>query len=111
MVNHVQRERTLKMSSRCFCCRYQIEGCEVVWAIKDGCITSTFVDAAAADFLLSRLNRDKEVSRGPLKREKYTHDIPQVFTHKGIIRFIFQLYIFGIVFTCYVILNPICDVS
>ncbi|XP_048240124.1 pyridine nucleotide-disulfide oxidoreductase domain-containing protein 1-like isoform X2 [Haliotis rufescens] len=50
---------------------YEIEGCEVVWAIKDKSIASTFIDAGAAEFFLPQLNQDKPDSSGPVKRLKY----------------------------------------
>ncbi len=50
---------------------YEIEGCEVVWAIKDASITNTFVDAGAAEFFLPQLVKDKVPAQGPLKRHKY----------------------------------------
>ncbi|XP_072035637.1 pyridine nucleotide-disulfide oxidoreductase domain-containing protein 1-like isoform X2 [Amphiura filiformis] len=50
---------------------YEIEGCEVVWVIKDTSISSTFVDAGAAEFFLPHLVKDKEPAQGPLKRHKY----------------------------------------
>ena len=51
---------------------YEIEGCEVVWVIKDTSISSTFVDAGAAEFFLPHLAKDKKQHEGPLKRHKYT---------------------------------------
>ncbi|XP_022107218.1 pyridine nucleotide-disulfide oxidoreductase domain-containing protein 1-like [Acanthaster planci] len=51
---------------------YEIEGCQVVWAIKDDAISSTFVDAGAAEFFLPQLSAEKETAKGPLKRHKYT---------------------------------------
>ncbi|PIK33860.1 putative pyridine nucleotide-disulfide oxidoreductase domain-containing protein 1 isoform X2 [Apostichopus japonicus] len=51
---------------------YEIEDCEVVWAIKDKSISSTFVDAGTAQFFLPHLSGDKNVQDGPMKRVKYT---------------------------------------
>ena len=51
--------------------RYEIEGCEVVWAIKDETITATFIDAGAAQFFLPHLCDDKDQPR-PKKRTKYS---------------------------------------
>lgn len=51
---------------------YEIEDCEVVWAIKDRSISSTFVDAGTAQFFLPHLSGDKKVQEGPMKRVKYT---------------------------------------
>uniref|UniRef100_A0A2K5XKH5 Pyridine nucleotide-disulfide oxidoreductase domain-containing protein 1 n=1 Tax=Mandrillus leucophaeus TaxID=9568 RepID=A0A2K5XKH5_MANLE len=39
--------------------RYEIEGCEVIWAIKDKAIGNTFFDAGAAEFLTSKLIAEK----------------------------------------------------
>ncbi|CAD5117421.1 DgyrCDS6190 [Dimorphilus gyrociliatus] len=46
---------------------YELKGCDVIWAIKDSSITSTFVDAGAAQFFLptllnenQRQNKDEE---------------------------------------------------
>lgn len=38
---------------------YEVEGCEVIWAIKDKTIGNTFFDAGAAEFLTSRLSAKK----------------------------------------------------
>ncbi|ESO93306.1 hypothetical protein LOTGIDRAFT_178551 [Lottia gigantea] len=51
---------------------YEIEGCEVIWAIKDKSIANTFVDAGAAQFFLPSINKDKTKTHEPLKRHKYT---------------------------------------
>ncbi|PIK50846.1 putative pyridine nucleotide-disulfide oxidoreductase domain-containing protein 1 isoform X2 [Apostichopus japonicus] len=51
---------------------YEIEDCEVVWAIKDKSISSAFVDAGTAQFFLPHLSGDKKVQEGPMKRVKYT---------------------------------------
>lgn len=54
---------------------YEIEGCEVVWAIKDKSISSTFVDPGAGEFFMAELNKKKETQEGkPSKRLKYTVD-------------------------------------
>lgn len=54
---------------------YEIEGCEVVWAIKDKSISSTFVDPGAGEFFMAELNKKKETQEGKLsKRLKYTVD-------------------------------------
>jgi len=52
--------------------RYRITDCEVVWAIKDASIVSTFVDAGAAKFFLPSLNTEAAPVEGPLKRPRYT---------------------------------------
>ena len=51
---------------------YQIEGCEVIWAIKDASISCVFIDPVASDFLLPDLNKPKKTEKGPLKRMAYT---------------------------------------
>lgn len=54
---------------------YEIEGCEVIWAIKDKSISSTFVDPGAGEFFMAKLNKKKETQEGkPSKRLKYTVD-------------------------------------
>ncbi|XP_035698510.1 pyridine nucleotide-disulfide oxidoreductase domain-containing protein 1-like isoform X1 [Branchiostoma floridae] len=51
---------------------YEIEGCEVVWAIKDDSIGNTFFDRGAAEFFLPHLTAGKCEEKKPLKRLKYT---------------------------------------
>jgi len=51
-----------------------VEDCEVVWAIKDKSITSTFIDPGAAQFCLSQLNKGKQKVDEPMKRLKYTEE-------------------------------------
>jgi len=52
---------------------YELEGCEVIWAIKDKSISHTFVDAGAGEFFMEYLNKDKDrTPAGPVKRLKYT---------------------------------------
>lgn len=50
---------------------YKIKCCDVVWAIKDASIVSTFVDAGAAKFFLPNVSKEKTEPEGPLKRRKY----------------------------------------
>ncbi|VCX36521.1 unnamed protein product, partial [Gulo gulo] len=52
--------------------RYEIEGCEVIWAIKDKAIGNTFFDAGAAEFLTSKLTAEKPEARIAHKRTRYT---------------------------------------
>ena len=54
--------------------RHEIKGCEVIWTIKDSYITSTFVDAGAAQFFLPHLNSEKNTENIPSKRLKYVLD-------------------------------------
>ncbi|XP_043569374.1 pyridine nucleotide-disulfide oxidoreductase domain-containing protein 1 isoform X1 [Chiloscyllium plagiosum] len=51
---------------------YEVEGCEVIWAIKDKAIGNTFFDAGAAEFLIPQLKADKPEALLPCKRTKYT---------------------------------------
>ncbi|XP_069084629.1 pyridine nucleotide-disulfide oxidoreductase domain-containing protein 1 isoform X2 [Pleurodeles waltl] len=51
---------------------YEIEGCEVIWAIKDKAIGNTFFDPGAAEFLIPQLRTEKPEAPMPLKRTKYT---------------------------------------
>eukprot|EP00057_Strongylocentrotus_purpuratus_P015534 XP_011670008.1 PREDICTED: pyridine nucleotide-disulfide oxidoreductase domain-containing protein 1 isoform X2 [Strongylocentrotus purpuratus] len=52
---------------------YEVEGCEVIWAIKDKSISSTFVDAGTAEFFLPHLAEEKKTAdQGPSKRLKYS---------------------------------------
>ncbi|MEE6477387.1 hypothetical protein FKM82_011496 [Ascaphus truei] len=51
---------------------YEIEGCEVIWAIKDKSIGNTFFDAGAAQFLITQLKAAKPETPGACKRTKYT---------------------------------------
>ena len=54
------------------CFRYEIERCEVIWAIKDPSITHAFVDAGAAEFFMPKVNQDKPRSPpAAIKRTKY----------------------------------------
>ncbi|XP_064628146.1 pyridine nucleotide-disulfide oxidoreductase domain-containing protein 1-like [Lineus longissimus] len=51
---------------------YEIEGYEVIWAIKDPSISSTFVDPGAAEFFVPHLSMEKDPEKKPVKRVKYT---------------------------------------
>ncbi|XP_073174561.1 pyridine nucleotide-disulfide oxidoreductase domain-containing protein 1 isoform X4 [Lepidochelys kempii] len=53
---------------------YEIEGCEVIWAIKDKAIGNTFFDAGAAEFLIPKLTAEKLETAIACKRTKYTTD-------------------------------------
>ncbi|OBS75708.1 hypothetical protein A6R68_17840, partial [Neotoma lepida] len=52
--------------------RYEIEGCEVIWAIKDKAIGNTFFDAGAAEFLTSKLMSEKSEAKIAHRRTIYT---------------------------------------
>ncbi|XP_051011498.1 pyridine nucleotide-disulfide oxidoreductase domain-containing protein 1 [Acomys russatus] len=51
---------------------YEIEGCEVIWAIKDKAIGNTFFDAGAAEFLTSKLMSKKSEAKIAHRRTIYT---------------------------------------
>ena len=53
---------------------YEVQGVEVVWAVKDTSITHTFIDSGAAAFFLPHLASERENSAGPVKRHKYQLD-------------------------------------
>lgn len=55
---------------------YEIEGCEVIWAVKDKSIGNTFFDAGAAQFLIPQLSSDKAETPLACKRTKYTTALP-----------------------------------
>ncbi|XP_054719303.1 pyridine nucleotide-disulfide oxidoreductase domain-containing protein 1-like isoform X2 [Uloborus diversus] len=50
---------------------YEIENCQVIWAIKDKCVGATFFDAGAAHFFLPCLKETKQEDDVPCKRMKY----------------------------------------
>lgn len=52
--------------------RYEIQGCEVIWAIKDKSIGNTFFDAGAAEFLIPKLTAVNRETPIECKRTKYT---------------------------------------
>lgn len=79
--------------------RYEVEGCEVIWAVKDKAIGNTFFDAGAAQFLIPSLEADKPERAAPCKRPRYTTEEPapgaaQTFTAGLHLRFISLLLIF-----------------
>uniref|UniRef100_A0A3Q2LE44 Pyridine nucleotide-disulfide oxidoreductase domain-containing protein 1 n=1 Tax=Equus caballus TaxID=9796 RepID=A0A3Q2LE44_HORSE len=51
---------------------YEIEGCEVIWVIKDKAIGNTFFDAGAAEFLTSKLIAEKPEGKIAHRRTRYT---------------------------------------
>lgn len=51
---------------------HEVQGCEVIWAIKDKAIGNTFFDAGAAQFLIPSLEADKPQKHLPCKRTRYT---------------------------------------
>ncbi|RXM92309.1 Pyridine nucleotide-disulfide oxidoreductase domain-containing protein 1 [Acipenser ruthenus] len=52
--------------------RYEIEGCEVIWAVKDKAMGNTFFDAGAAQFLVPQLESAKPKAPAICKRTKYS---------------------------------------
>uniref|UniRef100_A0A7N6F8E8 Pyridine nucleotide-disulfide oxidoreductase domain-containing protein 1 n=1 Tax=Anabas testudineus TaxID=64144 RepID=A0A7N6F8E8_ANATE len=55
---------------------YEVEGCEVIWAVKDKAIGNTFFDAGAAQFLIPSLEADKPERAAPCRRPRYTTEEP-----------------------------------
>ncbi|XP_046878797.1 pyridine nucleotide-disulfide oxidoreductase domain-containing protein 1 [Hypomesus transpacificus] len=51
---------------------YEVEGCEVIWAVKDKAIGNTFFDAGAAQFLIPSLATAKPGRAVPYRRARYT---------------------------------------
>ncbi|XP_024864785.1 pyridine nucleotide-disulfide oxidoreductase domain-containing protein 1 [Kryptolebias marmoratus] len=67
---------------------YEVEGCEVIWAVKDKAIGNAFFDAGAAQFLIPALEADKPQAAAPCRRLCYTTEEPgpgaaQTFTAGG----------------------------
>lgn len=56
-----------------------MEGCDIVWVIKDESIASTFVDKGAAQFFLPHLNEEKKEPSATVKRLKYSLDEGESF--------------------------------
>ncbi|XP_060885918.1 pyridine nucleotide-disulfide oxidoreductase domain-containing protein 1 isoform X3 [Labrus mixtus] len=55
---------------------FKVEGCEVIWAVKDKAIGNTFFDAGAAQFFIPSLETDKPDRSVPCKRTRYTTEEP-----------------------------------
>lgn len=55
---------------------FEVESCEVIWAVKDKAIGNTFFDAGAAQFLIPSLEADKPDKVVPCKRTRYTTEDP-----------------------------------
>ncbi|XP_058883862.1 pyridine nucleotide-disulfide oxidoreductase domain-containing protein 1-like [Acipenser ruthenus] len=51
---------------------YEIEGCEMTWAVKDKAMGNTFFDAGAAQFLVPQLESAKPKAPAICKRTKYS---------------------------------------
>ncbi|XP_077565831.1 pyridine nucleotide-disulfide oxidoreductase domain-containing protein 1 [Stigmatopora nigra] len=58
---------------------YEVEGCQVIWVVKDDAIGNAFFDAGAAKFLTPSLGADKPKRVAPCKRSRYTTEA-QTFT-------------------------------
>lgn len=56
--------------------RYEVGGCEAIWAVKDKAIGNTFFDAGAAQFLIPSLDTDKPERAATCKRARYTIEGP-----------------------------------
>ena len=60
----------------CRCCSFTLKDVDVTWVIRDGSISSTFVDPGAAEFLMPQLERRGEQkpadgAAAPSKRWRY----------------------------------------
>ncbi|XP_073337187.1 pyridine nucleotide-disulfide oxidoreductase domain-containing protein 1 [Pagrus major] len=55
---------------------FEVEGCEVIWAVKDKAIGNTFFDPGAAQFLIPSLEATKPERAAPCKRPRYTTEEP-----------------------------------
>ncbi|XP_076445776.1 pyridine nucleotide-disulfide oxidoreductase domain-containing protein 1-like [Babylonia areolata] len=53
---------------------YEVEGCEVIWAIRHQSISSAFVDEGAAQFFLPHLQQEKKTASATVRRQKYAID-------------------------------------
>ena len=74
------------MTTVCIIDRYEVKGCQIIWAIKDHAISHTFFDEGAAAFFLPHLTTSVErekslqcdtpefVEVSPFKRTKYGLD-------------------------------------
>ena len=60
------------VTARWCCCRFEVEGCQVVWAVKDKAIGNTFFDAGAAQFLIPSLEAQRPPRDAVCKRARYT---------------------------------------
>ena len=76
-----------------------MEGCDVIWAIKDKSISSTFVDEGAAQFFLPHLNEEKKEAASTVKRQKYT-----VEGELRLFSFCFVVFCF-VFFVCFVLFS------
>ncbi|RXM98983.1 Pyridine nucleotide-disulfide oxidoreductase domain-containing protein 1 [Acipenser ruthenus] len=56
---------------------YEIEGCEMIWAVKDKAMGNTFFDAGAAQFLVPQLESAKPKAPAICKRTKYSTEGPE----------------------------------
>lgn len=82
MLSHVLHQQMFFFS------RYEVEGCEVIWAIKDKAIGNTFFDAGAAQFLIPSLDAGRPERLVQCKRPRYTTEEPadgasHIYTAQG----------------------------
>ncbi|XP_048191135.1 pyridine nucleotide-disulfide oxidoreductase domain-containing protein 1 [Perognathus longimembris pacificus] len=61
---------------------YEVEGCEIIWVIKDKAIGNTFFDSGAAEFLTSKLRSGKPEAKLVQKRTRYTTEGTGKKAHK-----------------------------
>lgn len=78
----------MSCTNKCFFSRYEVEGCEVIWAIKDKAIGNTFFDAGAAQFLIPSLDAGRPERLVQCKRPRYTTEEPadgasHIYTAQG----------------------------
>lgn len=66
--------KQIKLRILFFVFRYEIENCQVIWAIKDKSVGATFFDAGAAHFFLPCFQEAKQEDNEPSKRLRYTSD-------------------------------------
>ncbi|KAG8438532.1 hypothetical protein GDO86_004919 [Hymenochirus boettgeri] len=57
---------------------YELQGCQVIWVIRDKAIGNTFFDAGAAEFLIPQLKSEKPQVPVACRRTKYTTDVALV---------------------------------
>ncbi len=70
---------------------YEIENCDIVWAIKDEHITHMYFDSHSAKFFEKRV---KEGKRKASEHEKKSHDDKLIFQrHKYTVTSNFQIFI------------------
>ncbi|XP_071515669.1 pyridine nucleotide-disulfide oxidoreductase domain-containing protein 1 [Panulirus ornatus] len=53
---------------------HEVTGVEILWVIRDKHMTANYIDAGAAEFLRSELDKEKIESTTPVKRRRYIVD-------------------------------------